>query len=149
MFTLLLSSTTKFQIEAPYGNRISFVVVKLLKDSVSETPAYRPFSLTPKSDNHFGMECNRIIPTSHRHSNRLTSALLTVCLLRLPPLGSYSIIQGESWHGLCFFALSATYLQNNRLYFSAYNRKTPNKVAAYPRLSYINSPEGEHIIKYG
>lgn len=48
MFTLLLSSTTKLQIEAPYGNRISFVVVKLLKDSVSETPAYRPFSLTPE-----------------------------------------------------------------------------------------------------
>ena len=89
MFTLMLFVCGKLQIEAPYGNRISFVAVKLLKDSVSETPAYRPFSLTPKSDNHFGMECNRIIPTSHRHSNRLASALLTVCLLRLPPLGSW------------------------------------------------------------
>ena len=115
---LLLSSTcSKLRIESSHRYRISFVVVRLLKDSALKSTAYQPpFQAPPKSDNHFGMECNRIIPTSHRHSNRLSSALLTICLLRLPPLGSYSIIQGERRHGLCLFALSAAYFQNNRLY---------------------------------
>ena len=113
--TLLIIKTLR--IESSHRYRISFVVVKLLKDSVLKLAAYQPpFQAPPKSDNHFGMECNRIIPTSHRHPNRLASALLTVCLLRLPPLGSCSVIQGERRRGLCFFTLSAAYLQNNRLF---------------------------------
>ena len=54
----------------PYGNRISFVVVKLLETLWLKHWHISPFRPPPKLDNHFGMECNRIIPTSHRHSNR-------------------------------------------------------------------------------
>lgn len=113
--TLLIIKTLR--IESSHRYRISFVVVKLLKDSVLKLAAYQPPFKHPRSRiitsvwSVIGLPRPRTATPTDLH---LPSSRSACCVL--PPLGSCSIIQGESWHGLCFFALSATYLQNNRLF---------------------------------
>ena len=76
-----------------------------------------PFQAPPKSDNHFGMECNRIIPTSHRHSNRHFICSPHGLPFAFAPFRQLArLSKGKGDMDFCFFALSATYLQNNRLF---------------------------------
>lgn len=89
-------------------------MVRLLKDSVLKAPAYRPPFKHPRSRiitsvwDVIGLSRPRTAtPTD------IASALLTVCLLRLTPLGSSSrLSKGNQGTSLL---ISASYLQNNRL----------------------------------
>ena len=89
----------------PHVYRISFVAIKLLKDSALKLWHISPFQAPPKSDNHFGMECNRIIPTSHRHSNRHCICSPHGLPVASDPFRQFrSAIQGESEHVTFYFS---------------------------------------------
>ena len=116
-FFIRLLIIRTLRIESSHRYRISFVVFRLLKDSALRLAAYQPPFKHPRSRiitsvwSVIGLSRPRTATPTDFH---LLSSRSACCVL--PPLGSCSVIQGESWHGLCFPALSATYLQNNRLF---------------------------------